>query len=149
MESTLEYIARKTGKKPNNCKCQLCKSQCHTPGIGTPEDMKKIIDAGFTNKVALTIWDVEVRLGMTNTPTPMITPRFDKTKNACAFFIDGLCELHDLGLKPTECKLSNHEMTKSNWTPKKAIAHFVAKEWQKSSELINQIKHLYGNSTII
>ena len=46
-ESTLQKIARKTGRKVSFCKCNECKKQCTTPCLGTPEDIEKIIDAGL------------------------------------------------------------------------------------------------------
>ena len=42
-ETQLQRIIRKTGRKPVQCKCQLCKQQCHTPCLGTPQDILKII----------------------------------------------------------------------------------------------------------
>ena len=50
-ETVLQRIMRKTGRKPCQCKCSLCKEQCHTPCLGTPEDIEKIIDAGYGDKL--------------------------------------------------------------------------------------------------
>lgn len=38
-ETQLQRIIRKTGRKPVQCKCRLCKQQCHTPCLGTPQDI--------------------------------------------------------------------------------------------------------------
>ena len=63
-ESVYEKIIRKSGMKPVSCKCQLCKSQCRTPCFGIPDDMKKIIEAGYINRVQIRVID----------DVPMITP---------------------------------------------------------------------------
>jgi hypothetical protein len=119
MESTFEKIVRKTGMKPVSCKCNLCKKQCHAPCMGTPEDMMKIIGAGFQDRVeAIRIDGIEI-----------IRPAFDKEKNSCTFFNDGLCEIHDTGLKPTVGKLSHHSTTAETFNPKKSIVRFVLAEW--------------------
>lgn len=45
------------------------------------------------------------------------------------FHVDGLCELHDAGLKPTEGKLSHHSIRIDNFKASKSISWNVAKEW--------------------
>jgi hypothetical protein len=129
METTFEKISRKTGRKPINCKCELCKTQCKTPCLGTPEDMFKIIGAGYTDRVALTTWKAGMLLGVIDRPVQMIQPLFDKVKGTCTFFTNGLCELHDKGLKPTEGRLSHHSTTAETFNPKKSLSWAVAKEW--------------------
>lgn len=46
-ETQLQRIIRKTGRKPIQCKCKLCKQQCHTPCLGTPQDVLRLIEAGY------------------------------------------------------------------------------------------------------
>lgn len=120
-ETTFQKIIRKTGMKQTNCKCSLCKSQCKSPCIGTPEDMQAIKDKGLGH-----------RLEQTKEYGPLITrPMFDTDKKSCTFFNFGLCELHDLGLKPTVGKLSHHTTTMANFNYKKSIHANVLKEWNK------------------
>lgn len=126
-ETPLKRIMRKTGRKPCQCKCSLCKEQCHTPCLGTPDDIEKLIDAGYTDKLKLTSWYAGVVMGVINSPVPMIQPIAGD--NYCIFFRDGLCELHNKGLKPTEGRLSHHSMRIDNFKPSKSIAWNVAKEW--------------------
>lgn len=133
-ETTFERIVRKTGMKPVSCKCNLCKSQCAAPCLGTPEDMLNIIAAGYEKRVvAVKIEGVEI-----------LKPLFDAEKKACTFFLDGLCELHDSGLKPTVGKLSHHSTSLEKFNPKKSIHRFVMDEWRKLTkekleDLINKI----------
>ena len=67
-------------------------------------------------------------MGCTDHPVVMVQPINDG--EWCTFFHNGLCELHDKGLKPTEGKLSHHSIKVDNWTPRKSISWNVAKEWE-------------------
>lgn len=140
MESTFEKISRKTGKKPISCKCNLCKMQCHHPCLGTPEDMIKIIGAGYQDRVMQIRWAGGVNMGVYDADIPMITPLYDEKKQSCTFFNNGLCDLHDKGLKPTEGKLSHHSTNIQNFNVKKSIGWNVAKEWLKIND--KEIKQL-------
>lgn len=143
MESTFQKIIRKTGKKPSECKCQQCQKQCRTcVCLGTPEDMQKLIDAGYSDRLILTAWAAGKVMGITTEVIPMVSPLYDNCKGACTFFKNGLCELHIKGLKPTEGRLSNHVATISNFDPKKSIAWAVAKEWwtMTETEVENMLK---------
>lgn len=88
-ETQLHRIIRKTGRKPCECKCSLCKMQCHTPCLGTPQDIENLIDAGYTDKLAPTLWGAGMMIGIIDIPIPMIqTIAGDEY---CVFFHDGLC----------------------------------------------------------
>lgn len=135
MESVFEKIVRKSGMKPINCKCNVCKTQCKQPCFGTPEDMFAIINSGYTDRVQ---W-------ISVNGIKMISPLYDKDKKSCTFFTNGLCELHDSGLKPTVGKLSHHSATPQNIKMKKLPSLLVIKEWEHLSKdrvekLISQIK---------
>lgn len=144
IESPLHRIIRKTGRKPCVCGCKLCQQQCHHPCLGTPQDIEKLIDAGFGDKLALTDWAVGILMGVTNAPIPMI----QATSNGgwCVFFHDGKCELHDLGLKPTEGRLSHHSTKIDTFTAKKSIAWNVAKEWfnPENREVVRRLARKFG-----
>lgn len=128
-ESTFGYIMRKTGRKPSECNCEKCKSQCHTPCLGTPEDILKLAENGYADRLALTMWGAGILMGVTNEVIPMI--QAIKEENGwCTFYHDGKCELHEKGLKPTEGRLSHHSIRiDKNWDPRKSISWIVAKEW--------------------
>jgi hypothetical protein len=132
MESTYEKIIRKTGRKPISCKCEACKKQCSVaPCLGTPQDIEKIIDAGYGDKIAPTQWAAGMMMGVVDHVVLMFQIRFDEKKGGCVFFNNGLCELHDKGLKPTEGRLSHHTTTIETFNPKKSLSWNVAKEWMK------------------
>lgn len=130
METTLEKISRKTGRKLIECKCQLCKQQCKVSCcIGTPQDILKLINAGFRDRLSFTDWAAGIMMGVTKDVVPMVQADYDSDKGSCTFFNNGLCELHDAGLKPTEGKLSHHSTRLDNFDPKKSLGWHVAKEW--------------------
>ncbi len=123
-ESTFAHIMRKSGRKPTECGCKLCQQQCHQPCLGTPEDIAKLVDAGYGDRLAPTQWAA----GVTNKVIPMVQARVEDN-GWCTFFHDGKCELHDKGLKPTEGRLSHHSLRADNFNPKRSLAWLVAKEW--------------------
>ncbi len=133
MESTFQKISRKTGKKPSSCKCQLCKSQCRTPCLPTPEDVQWLTDAGYADRLMITDWGAGIMMGVYQKVITMIAPR-KEANGYCTFYRDGLCELHDKRLKPTEGKLSHHTTSRTNFDPKRSLAWNVAKEWLQLSE---------------
>ena len=140
METSLQRIMRKTGRRPIECKCQKCKQQCKTPCLGTPEDILRLIKAGYKERLAITHWWVVIALGKLDFPVIMIQARQEEN-GYCTFFHDGLCELHDLGLKPTEGRLSHHSITKENFKFGKSLSWNVAKEWMdmRNGEIVEEI----------
>ena len=140
METSLQRIMRKTGRRPIECKCQKCKQQCKTPRLGTPEDILRLIKAGYKERLAITHWWVGIARGKLDFPVIMIQARQEEN-GYCTFFHDGLCELHDLGLKPTEGRLSHHSITKENFKFGKSLSWNVAKEWMdmRNGEIVEEI----------
>lgn len=87
------------------CTCDKCKNMCKVPCIGTPKDIEAIIDAGYADRLKETMWMVGY-LAVKEKPIAMIQPT--EKDGWCAFRQpDGLCELHDRGLKPTEGVLAS------------------------------------------
>ena len=140
METSLQRIMRKTGRRPIECKCQKCKQQCKTPCLGTPEDILRLIKAGYKERLAITHWWVGIARGKLDFPVIMIQARQEEN-GYCTFFHDGLCELHDLGLKPTEGRLSHHSITKENFKFGKSLSWNVAREWMdmRNGEIVEEI----------
>lgn len=56
-----------------------------------------------------------------------------QTVSGCIFLRDGLCGLHDAGLKPTEGRLSHHSIRQENYKFNKSLSWNVAKEWLDES----------------
>lgn len=138
--SPLQRIMMKTGRRPSECRCHLCKRQCHTPCLGTPQDILRLMDAGYTGRLKPTEWVAGMVMGVTREPVLMIQPEcLDGafggmvdlgTKSHCTFQReDGLCELHDKGLKPTEGRLSHHSKRIDNFKASKSVSWAVVQEW--------------------
>lgn len=133
-----QNISRQTGMKPSQCRCERCQQQCHTPCLGTPNDILKLIESGYKDRLEPTIWDAGMVMGATDHPIWMVQARVEG--DWCTFFHDGLCELHDKGLKPTEGKLSHHSMTLERWTKKRSLSWNVAKTWEDDDNLVTLLK---------
>lgn len=93
-ESERSHIIRKTGRFPKECKCKLCKQQCHTPCLGTPSDILKLMNAGYSDKLSFTDWKAGIVMGCTDHVVTMV----QATVNGdwCIFYHDGLCELPEM-----------------------------------------------------
>ena len=63
-ETSLQRVMRASGRVPVQCSCSVCKQQCHTPCLGTPDDIERIIDAGYADRLALTNWAAGIFLGV-------------------------------------------------------------------------------------
>lgn len=145
IETTVERIIRITGREPVSCKCAKCKAQCQrTPCLGTPQDILKLIEAGYKDRLGLTFWSVGMAIGAISFPVPMVQAM--QTTEGCAFFKDGLCILHDLGLKPTEGRLSHHTITLESFEFSKSLSWNVARTWldPKNAITIVRIFQMFG-----
>lgn len=113
------------------CTCDKCKNVCKVPCIGTPKDIEAIIDAGYADRLKETMWMVGY-LAVKEKPIAMIQPT--EKDGWCAFRQpDGLCELHDRGLKPTEGVLASCKVIEEDDIPtyETSVLRAVAHEWVK------------------
>lgn len=137
-EEVFNRIARQIGKQPISCSCEKCKQMCQrVPCLGTPHDILALIESGYADKVCYTEWAAGMVLGHINRPIPMVQI---KTKNGsrdgtCVFYNDGKCELHESGLKPTEGRLSHHEVSVRELRKENNLTYQVAIEWCKEENL--------------
>lgn len=100
--------------KETSCDCEECRSMCHRPCWGTPKELKRLIDAGYSDRLMKDYW-TEANGERTEILSPALkghekqgAPFFPRSEKGCTFWKDGLCELHDLGLKPSEGRLAHH-----------------------------------------
>ena len=113
------------------CTCDKCKNMCKVPCIGTPKDIEAIIDAGYADRLKETMWMVGY-LAVKEKPIAMIQPT--EKDGWCAFRQpDGLCELRDRGLKPTEGVLASCKVIEEDDIPtyETSVLRAVAHEWVK------------------
>lgn len=133
-EEVFNRIAKQVGKQPISCNCDVCKAQCQrTPCLGTPHDILALINAGYVDKVCYTVWAAGISLGFIKDPIPMVQlkSKCGKIDGCCICYHDGKCELHENGLKPTEGKLSHHEVSARQLLPQYNLTFQVALEWVK------------------
>lgn len=145
-EEARKKIENDTGRKPTECSCSFCQSRCSKEvGIGTPQDILALIEAGHTDKVALTWWATAWAQG--KHPEPIYMVQIKRKKHGCAFFKDGLCELHVSGLKPTECQLTHHALGMDSVHWDHNISWNVAKTWldSRNTEIIERILEKLSN----
>lgn len=128
-ETTLQRIERLSQSYPTECSCARCQQMCRVPCLGTPEDIEKLVDAGYADRLKPTEWMVACLIGLADAPISMVQP--ETVNGWCTFYHNGLCELHDKGLKPTEGKLSRHDdvITHGLVPLENNVAFLVAKEW--------------------
>lgn len=144
-KATDDKIIRLTGRSPVSCRCRFCKAQClRAPCLGTPQDIWMLIEAGYKDKLAVTMWGVGMIIGALSYSIPMI--QIVETPAGCVFFENGLCQLHDLGLKPTEGRLSHHSIKEENFDFSKSLSWNVAHEWldEKNVGIIIKIFQQFG-----
>jgi len=95
------------------CSCHICLGYCKRPGWWTVEEAARAIDAGYANRMMLEI-SPEMTFGV-------LSPAFKGCESGlalniyaslgCNFLKDNLCELHNTGFQPLECRFCHHERT--------------------------------------
>tara|TARA_Y100000310_G_scaffold63233_1_gene58526 strand:+ start:609 stop:1097 length:489 start_codon:yes stop_codon:yes gene_type:complete len=99
------------------CQCDTCKSFCQSRvGWPTPDEAQALIDAGYAGRLMLDFWIKDDRVDadvLILAPAALECEGKQAPSNpiaACSFFsAEGLCNLHDAGLKPFECKVAKHD----------------------------------------
>lgn len=93
--------------KSSECACKSCRSLCAlVPCMGTPQDIKAIIDAG-RGRILTRKWHLgSCCHGMP--PLDIVMVRNVEIGSGCSQFDGEHCSLHHTGLKPSEGKFANH-----------------------------------------
>lgn len=93
---------------PTDCTCDICVGMCRrSPCLGTPEDIMRLVEAGYQDKLVPTL-----NLGLRHLGYPavgIIAPIL--TEHGCIFLENDRCTLHDKGLKPLEGRLQSCKTT--------------------------------------
>jgi len=132
--------------KESVCSCDTCKNMCiHRPCWPTPEESSDLIDAGYGNRLMYDWWVLP------GGEIPIISPAIVGYENQraplfptgrCTFLTkENLCELHDIGLKPFEGRMSNCKNLKSD------LHKVVSKFWdcETGSVVVKKWKSLEQN----
>lgn len=127
MNNKLNTISEKDFEL-TQCDCEKCQRMCHAPCCGTPDDMMKLIKAGYAHRLCFDDWE-----GMPPNIHPALkgyegstSPFYCRSKEGCTFLKSGKCELHDLGLKPLMGKFAHHSYEDSDY---EEIEEYVPSSW--------------------
>ena len=103
--------------KETECSCQKCKDMCRKRVCWpTPEEADKLIDAGFSNRLMEDYWADEEDIMIICPAIKGYEGEFAPwwpTGGCCLQDKDGLCILHDLGLKPLEGRIADCKETEA------------------------------------
>jgi hypothetical protein len=102
-----------TDSSPVACACPECVAMCqHRPCWPTPDDVRHLIEAGYADRLMVDWWFDRDKNKTIYLLTPAIAGRESGEAPAhpegqCTFLdTDGLCQIHDNGLKPTEGQIA-------------------------------------------
>jgi hypothetical protein len=95
-----------------NCSCIVCSGMCERPCWPTPKQAKTLIERGYGGRLMLDRWcaspDILLLCPASKGFEGKEAPWNPHTKEGCTFWKNGLCELHELGLKPLEGQVAIH-----------------------------------------
>ncbi len=97
----------------SECSCEICKSMCRRPCWGTPQEIRKLINSGYGDRLYIDYWarnerDIEILCGALKGHEGQRAPFIPSSKQGCTFWKEGLCQLHDAKLKPAEGRHAHH-----------------------------------------
>jgi hypothetical protein len=131
------YAAELSAFKTSECSCKTCRGLCSmVPCMGTPQEIKAIIDSGRIN-ILNRKWHLGTAChGMP--PLDCVMVRAVAIGNGCSQFDGQHCALHHTGLKPSEGKFANHSETHSSFWA-------IAATWflDENAELVAWLRGLF------
>lgn len=114
---------------------------CHSPCCSTPDEVLKLMENGYGHRLMLDDLPGGPDLikpalkGYEGDRSPWQTASW----KGCTFWNNGLCELHDTGLKPLHAKLAHHDLTSEE---NDKISDMIIEAWEteKGKEVIDKWK---------
>lgn len=128
------------------CECYLCQEMCQRPCWGTPDEIRRIIEAGDARRLSLDWWDggdgilyvlAPANRGYERRKAPTYSDK------GCAFFANGRCLLHGQRLKPMEGRVARHDRPQDEYL---RVKHWIVDQWRtpEAQALIEEWKSLVG-----
>lgn len=122
--------------KETECSCKRCRAMCKRPCFGTPEDIQKIIDAGFGDRLMLDHHcgidpdnDVSLLCPALKGSESKNAPFVPSSEQGCTFWKYGKCELHKLKLKPIVGRLAHHGNPNDPVGAENTLSDYVSEMW--------------------
>lgn len=151
MTSKQAHRALKNNYVPSDCDCEECRKMCKHPCWPTPKEALALIEAGYSNRMMVEEWLTygdpiqllcPAGIGFEGNRNPPFWPDY----NGCVFYSEEKgCELHDLGLKPSEARLCTahddndghelHETMAMTWNSPNAQE--LVKKWSPARNYVN------------
>lgn len=107
----------------------MCRSYCIRPGWWTVEEAAKAMGAGYGGRMMLEI-SPDLTFGVLSPAFKGCERNFALqhfASRGCCFLSEGLCELHNTGLMPLECRFCHH----SRKVLGKACHAAIERDWQR------------------
>lgn len=131
---------------PVECSCDQCKRMCRAPCCGSVEDIEKLIDAGYSDKLMFDDLPSSPDAGDLLKPAlkgyeGQQAPWEVRSLRGCTFWnAEGKCDLHEKGLKPIQGRIALHgnqhydeniyiDLMKEDWGSQRALALIL--RWKK------------------
>ena len=92
------------------CSCEVCRAYCSRPGWWTVSEAGRALDAGYGYRMMLEM-SPDFSFGVLSPAFKGCERNFALQEYAhygCSFLRKGLCELHDTGFQPLECRFCHH-----------------------------------------
>jgi len=120
---------------------------CVAPCCGTVEDMQRLIDSGYAHRLMHDPYEggAEMLKPALKGHEGKLAPWNVWSEQGCTFWRDGLCELHDLGLKPLQGKLAHHDLM---LTQSLEIGEKIDKDWADFEGIDEMVKNWRGTVKI-
>jgi len=131
-----------------SCSCDICVNMCkRRPCWPSPQEAKAIIDAGFSNRLWLDWW---LGASIIYVIGPAAKGQEENKvvswpAGECTFLTsEGLCELHNLELKPIEARKADHRKQDPSLHQKVAMlwdsleGRQVVEQWDREIGLENR-----------
>jgi hypothetical protein len=143
------------------CSCKACRSMCRRPCFGTPEDISKLIDAGYGDRLSLESHcgvnednQIDFIAPALKGHESKVSPFAPGSEKGCTFWKYGKCELHNLGFKPTGGKKAIHDVSPESgdvisalvvetWNTEEGQA--LKDRWKNERGLLGFIEHHEAN----
>jgi hypothetical protein len=120
--------------KETACTCDSCKAMCTRPCWPTPSEVRVLIKRGYAKKLCCDYWtengndEIEIIGPALKGYEGEKAALYPMSEEGCTFWNNGLCDLHDVGLKPLEGRLANHANVHASENPV-ALHAAVAQLW--------------------